>query len=320
MKGIFVTISLVCAVFAVSVFAQDEIIFQSDFEKGTQPWEKRGASIGTTKKEAAGGKKSLRVSGRRDTWQGAQLNVTKLLQKGKQYKFTVSVKLAKKQSPDEIKMTMERGNNNYSQIAAANANADGWTTISGSFSPTGSDPYLLLYLEAAGARTSYFLDDFKIEGASLIPKQEGLLHKSDFEDFTAQDWIPFGNGVQMFSSKPLGSSRGIRIAGRSKSTDGIALDLSPKFYKDRTYKLSISVRLTKGQKPDSLRLGVQQTAPDGKKTYVEVAPYKEATDADWITLEGDYSVTTLGNNLLIVVQAKGATTSFLIDNFELSAP
>ncbi len=317
MRGLFISISLSLAAFSVAGFAQDEMIFQSDFEKGKQTWEKRGASIGTTKKEAANGKKSLRVMGRREVWQGAQLNVSKYLVAGKKYKFTVSVKLSKKEAPDVIRMTMERGNSNFSGIAGAKANANEWTTLSGTFVPSGSDPYLLVFIEAGRSTTAYFLDDFKIEGAPLIPEQAGVLVKNDFENFTSQGWYAFGSGVQMFSSKPLGSSRCVRVAGRTEPTHGVALDLSPKFFKGRTYQLSISVRLVKGQKADSIKLSVQQTAPGGEKTFVEVAPYKEIADSEWVTLSGEYKVTTEGNNLLIVVQAKGATTSFLIDNFEL---
>ena len=309
---------LMSSIAVLPVLGQDEMIFQSDFEKNTRKWEKRGAVIGRTKKEAASGDRSLRVSGRSETWQGAQINVSSLLKKQQAYEFTVSVKLAQNEKPDVIRMNMERGNNNFSGIGAVEANADVWKTVSGKFTPNGRDPYLLVFIEAGRANTSYYLDDFKIVAASLIPKQEGVLVKNDFENFTSQGWYAFGNGVQMYSSKPLKSSRGIRVAGRSAPEHGVAVDLSPKFFTGRTYTMSIGVRMVKGQPSDSLRLGVQQTAPDGKKTFVEVAPYKEATDSEWVTLSGDYKVTTERNNLLVVVQAKGATSSFLIDNFELA--
>ncbi len=305
------------AILTSPVFTQDEIVFQSDFEKGTQSWEKRGALISTSKKQAASGKKSLRVSGRREVWQGAQINVSSMLRSGKLYKFSVSVKLDKKEAPDAIRMTMERGNNNFSGIAGANANSEGWTTLSGTFAPSGGDPYLLVFIEAGRSSTSYFLDDFKIEGAPLIPTQEGVLLKNDFEKFTAENWVVRGDNVQIFSSKPLRSSRGVRVAGRSEPWHGVALDISPMFFKGRTYKLSISVRLVKGEAPDSLKLIVQQTPAIGEKTYVNVAGPSKVTDAEWVTLSGDYLVTTYNNNLLICVEAEGAKTSFLIDNFEL---
>ncbi|MDH3529864.1 MAG: carbohydrate binding domain-containing protein, partial [Acidobacteriota bacterium] len=241
-KGLKLLFLIVCVLNAVVVSGQENLVLETDFEKGTQKWEKRGAdtvSIKTTKKEAANGQKSLQIGGRRENWQGAQLNITNLLKPGVTYLFTVSAKLKAGEQPDDIKMTMQRGDNQFEGIAMARVTEGGWTTLSGRFRPSGGDPYMLVYIEATGERTSYYIDDFKIEVLEA-PKQSGTLVKSDFQDGTAQNWLVRGENVQMFSAA-LGDRRFLKVGGRSEPWHGLAFDLSSQLFKGRTYKISVSV-------------------------------------------------------------------------------
>lgn len=304
---------------ALAVFAQNEIVVQNDFEKGTQGWETRGerVSIKNAKDQAASGEKSLKISGRNANWNGTQLNVTKLLSSGKTYNFSVSVKLNKGETSDDIKMTMQGGDSNFYGVGITKATADGWTTFSGKFKPGGSDPYLLIYIEAGRDRTSFFIDDFRIELlGDIIPNQSGVLLSNDFEDLTAQNWFVRGDGVQIFSSNAAGS-QSLKVTGRTKNWEGVGLDVSPLIFKGRTYEVSVSVKLLKGQPKDSLKLTMLETPPTGEPKYVEVTTPKEVSDADWTTLTGKYTGTTNDNNLVIYIEAAGATTSFYVDNFNL---
>ncbi len=310
---------------ALSVLAQD-VIVSNDFEKGTEKWEARGerVSITSSKDQAAVGEKSLKVSGRSDFWQGAQLNVIKLLSPGKIYKFTASVKLGKSDKPDNLKMTIQRGagggESSYDNLAMVNANSDEWKTMSGNFKPSGSDGYILVYFEAEGKTTSFYLDDFKIELAGDgIPKQAGTILKNDFEDMTAQDWFPRGDGVQMFSSNAAGS-QSLKVTSRTVNWHGVQLDVSPLMFKGRTYLISVSARLLKGQKSDDLKITMQQTPPKGDAKYVEITSPTTVTDGEWVTLSGQFTATTSDNNLTLYVEAANSTTSFFIDNFEIKMP
>ena len=307
---------------ASSVFAQSEMILQSDFENGTQKWEARGdrVSIKNDKEQALTGTKSLKISGRSANWNGAQLNITKTLAAGKTYKFTVAVKLAKGESADQIKMTMQRGDTLFTDVAITTANANEWTTFSGKFKPSGGDLYLLLYVEALRATTSYSIDDFKIEAAGDdTPPQKGTILLNDFEDMSAQNWFTNGDGVQMFSSN-AGGSQSLKITGRTAPWNAPALDISPLIFKGRTYLISVSVKLLKGQPADSLKMTIKQTPPKGDPSYVEVSKPTAVTDGEWTTLSGEYKATTTDNNLLIYVESAGAATSYYIDNFLIRTP
>ncbi len=306
----------------VPVLAQSDAVYSSDFENGTQKWEARGdrVSIKSDKAQALTGTKSLKISGRSANWQGAQLNLTKTLSAANTYKFTVSVKLAKDEAADQIKMTMQRGDTIFTDVGITKATANEWTTFSGKFKPSGGDLYLLLYVEALRPNTAYSIDDFKIELAGDdTPAQKGTLLLNDFEDMTAQNWFANGEGVQMFSSNASGS-QSLKVTGRTAPWNALALDISPLIFKGRTYLISVSAKLLKGQPNDSLKLTVKQTPPKGEPTYVEVSKLTPVTDGDWVTISGEYMATTTDNNLLIYVESAGATTSYFIDNFLIKTP
>lgn len=314
--------SLILAISAMSVSAQTQTILQNDFEKGTQNWETRGerVSIKSSKDQAANGEKSLRVTKRNANWNGTQLNLTKTLTAGNIYKFTVSVKLDKGEAADEVKMTMQRGDDQFGGVGATTANADEWTTFSGNFNITGTDPYLLIYVEAGRPETSFFIDDFKIElMGDTTPKQSGTLLSNDFEDSTAQNWLVMGEGVQMFSTT-AGGSRSLKVSERSEKWHGLALDVSPLIFKGRTYQFSVDVKLVTGQSPDKLKITMRETPKQGEQKYIAIANATEVTDGEWVTLKGEYTATTIDNNLLIYVEADGKATSFYLDNFELKIP
>lgn len=317
------SVYLVLIILSVSsVFAQSEPILTSDFENGTQNWETRGerVSIKSDKTFAASGTKSLKIAGRSANWNGAQLNLTKTLAAAKTYQLTVSVKLAKGEAADEIKMTMQRGDTQFDGVGSTNVTANEWTTFSGKFKPSGGDPYLLIYIEAGRAGTSYYIDDFKIKLLGEdIPAQKGVILLNDFEDMTGQNWITNGEGVEMFSSN-VGGSQSLKITGRTASWNAPALDISPLIFKGRTYIISVSVKLLKGQPGDSFKLTMKQTSPKGDPTFVEVSKSMPVNDGDWTTLSGQYTATTNDNNLLIYVESAGATTSFYLDNFVLKTP
>ncbi len=314
-----------CFVFIISVsciFAQNVAIIESTFEKGTDKWETRGerVSISSSKDQFSSGAKSLKISGRTANWQGGQLNITRFLQRQKAYKFTISVKLAKGEKSDVIKMTLQKGDNGFDQVSSATVSSDDWTTISGKHTFSGGDSYVLVYIEADRPNTSFFIDDFKLEDAGNdIPKQTGIILQNNFEDLTAQNWFVLGENVGMFSSNVFGGNS-LKVSGRTASWHGLALDVSPLLYKSRTYQISVSARLVKGQKSDSIKITVKETPPKGEPKYTEITPYKLVNDAEWTTLSGQYAATTTDNNLIVFVEALGATTSFHIDNFVIQIP
>jgi endo-1,4-beta-xylanase len=323
-KEMKITVSLLAIALAIAFApsaarSQAVEVLNADFEKGSQKWERRGnnVSVRTTDKAAATGTKSLHVKDRSEFWQGAQLNLTRVLKKGKAYRFTVSVRLEEGREPALIKLTMQRGDNLWTPIAAATVSDGDWTKLSGVFRPDGGDPYLLIFLESEDARTSFYMDDFKIEAFDADVEQKGTLLKTDFQDGTAQNWLVRGDGVQVFSGQ-IGDNIVLKVDGRTEDWQGLALDLSTYLFKGRTYRMSISAVLDGNTPSDTVKLRVRRTSSDGKATFEEVASGK-VNNAGWTRIEGNYKVEDDGS-FLLTVEAKGAKTSFFLDGFELSVP
>lgn len=312
----------VCAAAMLTATAsgQSKEIARSDFEKGTQKWEARGAggvSVRSTDKEAAEGKKSLHVRGRREFWQGAQLNLTNVLKAGVSYKFRVQSKLESGSEPAVLKMTLQRGDQTFSTLSSLNVTDKEWYTLSGSFRPDGKDPYLLVYIESEDPRVSYFLDDFSIEAFEFDADKKGTILKTDFQDGTTQNWLIFGEELQVFSGQ-IGDNVVLKVDGRKASSDGLALDITPYMFSGKKYRMSISTFLGGGPSKDTVKIRVRRTDPDGNVAYADVASSEDVTGTAISTISGEYEVPGDGG-YLVIIEAKGPTTSFFIDDFELIA-
>ena len=317
--GIFVACAAVVLV-PFTANGQANEILSTDFEKGTQKWEARGAgavSIRSTDKEAAGGKRSLLVRGRKEFWQGAQLNLTNLLKAGITYRFKVKAKLESGSVPAVLKMTLQKGDQAFYSLSAAPASDKEWVTLSGSYRPDGKDPYLLVYVESEDPRVSYFLDDFSIEAVEIDENQKGLILKSDFQDGTQQNWLVFGDGLQVFSGQ-IGDNVVLKVDGRKSSADGLALDITPYLFPGKTYRMSVSTFLGGGPTNDTVKIVVRRTASDGKVSYKDVAGSDSVSGTSWTKISGEYEVPGDGS-YLVIVQAKGDKTAYFVDDFELEA-
>jgi hypothetical protein len=295
-------------------------ILSSDFEKGTQKWEARGAggvSIRSTDKDAAGGQKSLQVRGRKEFWQGAQLNLTNFLKAGVTYRFKVKTKLEAGSEPAVLKMTLQRGDQAFYSLSAAPASDKEWITLSGSYRPDGKDPYLLVYVESEDPRVSYFLDDFSIESVEIDQDQKGLVLKTDFQDGTQQNWLVFGDGLQVFSGQ-IGDNVVLKVDGRKSSADGLALDITPYIFPGKRYRISVSTFLGGGPAKDTVKIVVRRTDSDGKVSYTDVGGSDSVSGTSWTKISGEYEAPGDGS-YLVIVQAKGDKTAYFVDDFELEA-
>src|SRR5215469_14165351 len=223
--------------FAASLaFAQTSPIVQNDFEDGTlQGWIPRGTAILTNTTEAAhGGSNSLKTTGRTAGFNGPSLNVLNTLSKGNVYQITAWVRLVSGQSPDQLKITVQRtpagGSNAFDQVTPlTNVTDSGWVMLQGQYSFTTDVSGLLLYIEAAGATTQYYVDDFSIikvpaQGCA-VPQDNSGIH-TDFETGTAQGWRPrIGREtVTVTSADAHTGTYSLLTTGRQANFDGTSIN------------------------------------------------------------------------------------------------
>lgn len=138
--------------------------FHSTFEKNTDNWSSRGDSTVTdSSSAAAAGSKSLAVTGRTDTWNGAGYTLdTATFQPGSAYSFSV-LAMQDAAASDDFKLSLQydlNGETNYDTIAAATGAKGEWVQLANTAYtiPAGATG-LLLYVETADSTNSFYMDE-----------------------------------------------------------------------------------------------------------------------------------------------------------------
>ncbi|WP_367619388.1 carbohydrate binding domain-containing protein [Ruminococcus champanellensis] len=139
--------------------------FKSTFETGKDGWVSRGdTTLSTDSESYYSGSKSLRISGRTDTWQGAAYTLdTKTFLPGSSYSFSAAVMQASGSS-EELRLTLQYtdadGETAYDTVASATAASKTWTKLENkSYKIPAGASDLLLYVESVDSTTDLYLDE-----------------------------------------------------------------------------------------------------------------------------------------------------------------
>jgi len=310
--------------------AAQTTIVQNDFEDGTlQGWIPRGTAVLANTTEAAhGGTHSLKTTGRTAGFNGPSLNVTNLLQSGTVYQITVWVRLVAGQTADTLKITVQRtvnGSNNFDQVAASSTGGvsdSAWVMLQGTYSFASGPTNLLLYVEAAGATTEYYIDDFSIlqvpaVGCS-VPQDNTGIH-TNFEDGTAEGWRPrIGRETLTVTSADAHSgSFSLLTTGRKAAFDGPAINAAGKLCNGSRYNVSVWAKLAPGQQPAQLRVSIQRTL-SGVTNFNTVVGNTTVTADQWVQLKATYDFAFNYNALTLYVESASGTASFYIDDVDVT--
>ena len=309
--------------------AQSGPIVQNDFEDGTlQGWIPRGTAVLTNTTEAAAtGTHSLKTTGRTAGFNGPSLNLLGTLSRGTIYQITASVRLVAGQPADTLKITMQRtpvgGSNAFDQVTPSTSVTDAaWITLSGQYSFATDVTGLLLYIEAAGATTQYYVDDFSIRvvpalGCSDQPDTSGI--HTDFETGTAQGWVPrIGRETLTVTSADAHSGTfSLLTTGRQAAFDGPSINAAGKLCNGSRYNISVWVKLAPGAPSTQLRVSLQR-ALGGTTNFNTVIPNTTVTANAWVRLRATYDFAFNYNSLSLYVESASGTPSFYIDDFDVT--
>lgn len=140
--------------------------FNNSFENGAGNWEARGSvTLASSSDSYYSGSKSLKVSGRSDTWNGAAVALsTSEFKPGSTYSFSAAV-MQTSGSKQAVNMTLEykdaSGETNYATVAEASAANTEWTKLENTAYkiPSGASD-MLLYIELPdSASANIYIDD-----------------------------------------------------------------------------------------------------------------------------------------------------------------
>jgi endo-1,4-beta-xylanase len=304
--------------------ASAQTIVQNDFEDGTtQGWVSRGGAVlENTVEAAATGSHSLKTTGRTASWNGPSLSMTGMLAKGTLYRFTGFVRLVSGQAADTVKITMQRtasdGTNSFDTIIASATNgvSDGaWVRLSGLYTLNNDVSALLVYVEATGAETQYYLDDFSVVQE---PRDDSGIH-TNFESGTSEGWGPRGAAVLTPSTADAhGGSYSLLVTNRGATWQGPSIDGAGKMYNGSRYQVVVWVKMAPGEPDTQIRVSIQRSS-GGTTNYNTIVPNTVVTASQWVRLKTTFDFVWNYDSLSMYVESNNnPNASFYIDDFDLS--
>lgn len=188
-------------------------MYYEGFESGTGDWNGHGAatvSRNTNTKHSGNG--SLYVTGRTDTWQGAEININTIgLEKGKTYTVSAYVYLTyegNNPDPQDFKLTLNNPNessdaNKYMGFAEVrSASVNQWTQITGTITiPEYADGSSVIYIEGPAVS--------KREGGNLLGRNYNYnFYVDDFVIVEGEHNVDVVGGNVTIDGQPTAGSDG----------------------------------------------------------------------------------------------------------------
>ena len=306
--------------------AQSGIVKSSTFESGsTEGWQARGtgsdAQISVVDTVAHSGSKSLYVTGRAQTWQGAQIDLTSLLEKGKEYQFSIWV-YQNSGSDQNITLTMQRNNadntTDYDTIKWQQTVPSGvWTEITGSYQVPQTATQLVFYVESPNATLSFYLDDFSAVDKNPPVVNPGLIKSCTFESGTTEDFVPRGSTVSLTVYDSVyyhSGKKALYVSGRTSTWHGAQMDLTSLLEKGKDYQFSIWVYQNSGS-DQNITLTMQRKNADNTTNYDTIKYQQTVPSGTWTEVSGSYQVPQTATQLVFYVESPDANLSFYLDDF-----
>nr|AAB95325.1 family 10 xylanase [Caldicellulosiruptor sp. Rt69B.1] len=306
--------------------ASSGVVKSCNFEGGgTEGWQARGtgsdAQISVVDTVAHSGSKSLYVSGRADTWQGARIDMTNLLEKGKDYQFSIWV-YQNSGSEQEITLTMQRKNaddsTKYDTIKWRQKVASGvWTEVSGSYTVPQTATQLIFYVESPNATLDFYLDDFTVIDKNPPVVNPGLIKSCNFESGTAEDFVARGSGVTVTVVDNVyyhSETKALYVSGRADTWQGAQIDMTNLLEKGKDYQFSIWVYQNSGS-DQKITLTMQRKNADDSTNYDTIKWQQTVPSGVWTEVSGSYTVPQTATQLIFYVESPNATLDFYLDDF-----
>ncbi len=303
-----------------SAHAADVVVHEAGFEESTDGWTGRGSAQAVrTDTLARTGAGSLAVTGRTAAWHGAQIDATALVQAGTPYTVSAWVRLPAGAASTTARLTVAEQPESYVTVGETTATADGWTELTGTYTPAAGITGAVLYVELADATTGLYLDDVLITGPEAVDPDEPLGLAFDFED-GLQGWAPRGDAaddptVAVTTAEAHGGAQAALVSDRTSQGDGIGYDLTGLVEAGVTYEISAWVKMAAGGATDAVWLSLQRTA-DGADAFDTLAQVPGVTSTGWTEVTVTYTMPAADSARIYFETSynDGGTGDFLVDD------
>ncbi len=276
-------------------------------------WKGMGsAKVARTEEAAHEGSASLKVSGYSAGWEGGRYELKSLLAEGKLIagkKYTLTAWAKTVSGSGRLSATIKGRKVGDTQDAyigfggPVDVNSTEWTKISGEITLADYDPnteYMEVYWSWGqdvkdGAPAEFYLDD-----VTLTTPSENIVRNGSFER-GLEKWTGYEQGeteiLAAATDEFHSGSQSVKVANRTKCTNGPAQDMSEKLTPGNYYSVSAWVKYTTG--PDTKDFNL--TLHSGTESSIMATG--TVKKGEWTKIEGDwgmpYNLDTSSNILVV---------------------
>jgi endo-1,4-beta-xylanase len=151
------------------------------------------------------------------------------------------------------------------------------------------------------------------------PAAAQVVVQHDWEDGTAQGWVPFGGGVVVVNSTAdaHAGTHSLLTTGRTAGFNGPSRELAASLAAGTIYQFTAYVKLAPGESATQVKMTMRRTPAGGSALFEQVTSNTAVNDGGWAILQGLYSFAGTASSLLLYVESTSATASYYLDDFSV---
>ena len=296
-------------------------VVEIDFNDGTWgDWVQSGGPALSVVDDAGNG--VLQVANRSNDFDG--IKSPAMFEAGVEYVFSMEVKLATPGTA-QFRFVTDPG---FTWIGNTTVNGDGWTTVTGAFTPSQA---VAVYIGSGahsvdGSPYTYLVDDIVVTTESTEPPPPppaGIVLSTDFEDgldgWTARN--AQGNPtVAVTTSEAHGGAQAALVSNRTGQGDGIGHDVTGLVVPGGTYEITAWVKFAAGAGAGDIWLSMQRVN-GGSSSFDTVGQFTGVSDGAWREVTANYVMPNADTAFLYFETAypSGTPASFLVDDIVVEA-
>ncbi|KAK9748423.1 hypothetical protein RND81_02G056300 [Saponaria officinalis] len=329
----------------------DNIIINPAFEDGFNNWSARGCNVVLHDSMADGkivpqsGKVFAAATGRTQTWNGLQQDITGRVKRKLAYEVTATVRIygnsgnaANVQATLWIQTPDKR--EQYVVISNVQATDKDWALLQGKFLINGAPSTVVVYLEGPPAGTDILLNSLVVKHAQKTPPSPppiiqnaafgvNIIQNSELSDGT-NGWFPLGNCTLNIANgsphilppmakdslgphEPL-SGRYILATNRTQNWMGPAQMITDKVQLFLTYQVSAWVKIgstTSGPQNVNVALSVDGQWVNGGEV--------EVSDGRWHEVGGSFRIEKQAAKVMVYIQGPVSGVDLMLGSLQIFA-
>ena len=292
--------------------AEAEELVHDTFEDSFGTWKARtsgSTEIKLSDEQAYSGSKSLSVTGRTTSWNGAGASLIGVMYPDQQYDLSVAVYYDDEVGGQNQQFNLQclytdaDGTERYKYISSVNASQGEWAVINGSYTVPSDASNLVVYVEC-GTLSDFYMDEFTVSGERTEQSAEDDGFFDDFDDGTKMSWQTRGSNttLEVTDKYAHSGSYSIYTDGRTQLWNGATCNKTLVLQPGGYYSFGCYVLYDGENWTDTQKFSINlQYDLDGKENYYTV--YTEtAQKGEWTYVGTECTIPEGAANIYVYVQ------------------